>query len=771
MQYFNNLLVVVAAVMVMTACTSNFKRVDEHKTDLYFWPKTFEKTMDDARLTIYQPQITDWPRFETLKARMALSYKSTSKDDPIYGSVVVTANTVVDMPTKSIKLSNLKIDALKVSKLSAVERQALQEEIQKILPKDGFVMSLDRATANYQRHAKLVKSSTLQLKPPTLFISKKPAVLMILDGKPIWSPIKDNTLEFALNTNWDLFKDKATGFYYVRYGKAWFTTSDLQASWHSVFRLPDAFFNLPKTDNWKEVKANLPEKFLSKIAVPKFYVINEPAELISIAGEPTLEPIGNTQQLFWVTNTESDLFFSSSDNHFYYLVSGRWFRSQALTNSATWEYITDRLPEDFKRIPVSHSRASVRASVPGTIEAETAVVMAQIPQKVQVNRGMAKPEVAYVGKPDFRPIESTELTYAINTSSDVIHFGASFYLCQDGIWFVSNNAKGSWKVATRIPEEIYAMPASSPLYHTTFVYVYGSDADTVMVGYTSGYSNVYVSHGVVVYGTGWYYPPYWYYDPYYYSYPIYYHYPYSYGANTYYNPNTGTYGRAGWAYGPYGGAGVASTYNPNTGFYTRAAAAYGAAGAGAWVEAYNPRTNTSLVSRQGTDYYSRWGGTAIKRDNQWAATAHYKNEQGSVRGFKTSEGVQGFVGHDGNNLYAGKDGNVYRHNEDGWQKQDNGNWSDVDRTVDRQAIKSRADGVKQKYPDAANNRNLNKKRAARSNRINNFEQLNRQHSQRQYGSQRLQQQRSWQRGHRVQQNRPTLGIPTRSGARVRGLRR
>jgi hypothetical protein len=751
--------------MVITACASTFKRVDEHKDDRYFWPKTFEKSMDDASLTIYQPQVIDWARFEIIKARMALSYKSTPKANPIYGSVVLTANTDVDMPTKSIKLTNVRIDALKVSRLSTVERQDLQEEIQKMMPKDGLVISLDRATANYQRQAKSTQTSMLQVKPPKIFISKKPAVLMILDGKPIWSPIKDNALEFALNTNWDLFKDKATGFYYVRYGKAWFTTSDLQSPWHSVFQLPDAFFNLPKTDNWKAVKANLPKKYLSNVVVPNFFVIYEPAELISLTAKPILEPIGFALPLSWVTNTESDLFFLSSDNYFYYLVSGRWFRTQILSNNAKWEYITDRLPDDFKRIPASHSRGSVRASIPGTIEAETAVIMAQIPQKVQVNRGMAKPDVVYVGEPDFRAIESTELTYAINTSSDVIYFRDSYYLCQDGIWFVSSSAKGPWKVATKIPEEIYAMPASSPLYHTTFVYVYGSDVDTVTVGYTSGYSNVYVSHGVVVYGTGWYYPPYWYYGSYYY-YPIYYNYPYSYGANTYYNPNTGTYGRAGWAYGPYGGVGAGSAYNPTTGVYTRATAAYGPAGAGGWVEAYNPRTNTSLVSRQGTDYYSAWGGSVVKRDNQWAATAHYNNEQGSVRGFKTSEGTKGFVGHDGNNLYAGKDGNVYRRNEDGWQKQENGSWNDVSGSVDREAIKSRTDSFKQKYPDAGSNRNLNTDRAARSERSNKVDHLNRQHRQRQYGTQRVQAQRSWQGGNRSQHNRPTGG-----SSRARGSRR
>ena len=67
--------------------------------------------------------------------------------------------------------------------------------------------------------------------------------------------------------------------------------------------------------------------------------------------------------------------------------------------------------------------------------------------------------------------------------------------------------------APQMPGEIYTIPPSSPKYHITYVYIYGTGPNTVTYGYTTGYSNVYVSYGVVVYGSGWYYPPYWYYDP------------------------------------------------------------------------------------------------------------------------------------------------------------------------------------------------------------------------------------------------------------------
>ena len=64
-------------------------------------------------------------------------------------------------------------------------------------------------------------------------------------------------------------------------------------------------------------------------------------------------------------------------------------------------------------------------------------------------------------------------------------------------------------MATSVPAVVYSIPVSSPLHYVTFAQIYGSTADVVYVGYTPGYLGTEVCpDGVVVYGTGWYYPPY-----------------------------------------------------------------------------------------------------------------------------------------------------------------------------------------------------------------------------------------------------------------------
>ena len=66
-----------------------------------------------------------------------------------------------------------------------------------------------------------------------------------------------------------------------------------------------------------------------------------PAELILFDGEPDLSLIPDTNVL-WATNTESDLFLSSHDGSYYYLVSGRWFRADDLMQGP-WTFVSDRV--------------------------------------------------------------------------------------------------------------------------------------------------------------------------------------------------------------------------------------------------------------------------------------------------------------------------------------------------------------------------------------------------------------------------------------------
>ena len=52
--------------------------------------------------------------------------------------------------------------------------------------------------------------------PPEILFSKAPAILVNVDGAPDYGSIMGSDLQYAINTNWDLFLHGPTKIYYLR---------------------------------------------------------------------------------------------------------------------------------------------------------------------------------------------------------------------------------------------------------------------------------------------------------------------------------------------------------------------------------------------------------------------------------------------------------------------------------------------------------------------------------------------------------------------------
>jgi hypothetical protein len=700
----------------LLVCTGTTGRADEDPG----WPR--ERTAaDGTKLVVYQPQVDSWEGQRRIKARVAVAITPPQTNKPILGVLWLEADTDTIFATRTVVLNNIQIVRTDFPTLPQTEATRMAAKLKARFPHGPLNFALDRVLANMTRTQEQIRPADFAVPPPIIFYSEQPAFLVLLDGKPVLSPVEGTDLLFVVNTNWNLFLQTGTSRYYLLNEKSWLAASNLNGPWSPVGTPPPSFNKLPNTENWQEVRSNLPGQPIQESDVPRIFVSETPAELIVTKGAPTLTPIEETK-LLYVTNTDSDLFLYSGDGEYYYLVSGRWFKAKSL--NGPWSPATTNLPADFAKIPPESPRGSVLTSVPGTPEAQEALLVAQIPQTATVKRSEAKVTVTYSGEPQFKPITGTSMQYAVNTSFDVIRVGDLYYVCFQGVWFRSTTPQGPWVVADAVPQQIYTIPPSSPLYHVTYVQVYNSTPSTVVVGYTSGYMGVYPYGGTVVFGTGYYYPPYvWTSGPV----PVYYPYPYSYGTAAYYNPYTGAYGRGAAVYGPYGGAGAVSYYNPTTGTYARGAAVYGPYGGAGTVAAYNPntgaygravstygpyggttnawgynpRTGTSASTHQEYNAYAQWGNSVVTRGGQTTQMGHYTNDQGTVAGFDSTTGAKGVGYHGADNsggvvktqsgdVYAGRDGNVYKKTDVGWSKYSDGGWTPVD---PQQNLKSGAQPV------------------------------------------------------------------------------
>jgi hypothetical protein len=653
------------------------------------WPRRY-LAPNGAVVVVYEPQVANWDNQKLITLHVAVSHTAKGSEQEHVGTIMAEADTRVSVPERLVDFSSFRILRSNFPSVPKEQVGGIAEDIKASMPLQERVIALDRVLAAVD--ASLIRPKNvdgLKADPPAIFFSTQPAVVVNIDGDPIWSPIQNNDLRFAVNTNWDLFEHPPSKTFYLRHESQWLKAASVSGPWTVTGDLPASFSKLPAEESWKDVRAALPKAATKPSAAPKVFVSTVPAELILLRGAAQYEAVPGTK-LLWVRNTDSDVFRLGQTGSVYYLVAGRWFSAPNFTGP--WTFATLTLPADFAKIPLEHERSRVLASVPGTVQAAEAVLLAQVPQTARVSKkSVQAPEVTYQGEPEFQSIPQTTVARATNTDKDIIKVGDVYYMCFQGVWFMSKSSSGPWEVTGSVPKEIYEIPVSSPAHNVTYVTVEDDDDEWVVFAAAAAYTGVMVGWGCAVWGTGYYYPPYVGYGGFY---PAYFPYYPTYGYSAFYNPWTGTYGRGAAVYGPYGGAGVGARYNPRTGTYARGAAAYGPYGARGYAEAYNPRTGAYGATRQGAGVYGSWGSTGVQRGDQWATTRRATNNVtgATTRVTRTSEGSAvtrrgadgGFAATSGGNVFAGHDGNVYRKQGDSWQKYDNGSWGGVDTATAQQ---------------------------------------------------------------------------------------
>ena len=654
------------------------------------WPRKLVKP--GGTVIIYQPQVDNWNNFTDITWRQAFQLTPTD-GKMIVGAASFEGTTEVNTDTHTVFMFNIKVLNTYFPGQDPATSAQLDQLIRSFVPLT-FNASLDRLVA-YMPKPQSVKTVELKNDPPFIFVSYSPAILLGIDGEPVLSDISKTNLKFVINTTWPLFFDKSASQYYLLVNNIWLTAGDLHGPWMRATKLSKEFTKIPDSGKFADVKKAVPPPQISNPIIPQVFYSTVPAEVILFDGQPTYTAIPGTQ-LVYANNTDSPVFVYSATQTYYYLAAGRWFSAQNLTGP--WTFASLNLPADFANIPLSNPASAILASVPGTSQAKDAVLIAQIPTTMLLNPTTAAEQarVTYTGDPQFTPIEGTTLQYATNTPDKVIQVGDVYYLCLQGVWFMSTSPLGPWTTASSVPQVIYTIPPSSPVYNVTYVTQVTTSTGYVQSSYTAGYLGAFVMGAavgaIVTSGTGYYYPPYIGYPPY--GYPVYHPYATPYGAygaygTSYYHTSTGAYGVSQTTYGAYGSATRTASYNPYTGTSTRTASTSTAYGKQSVGQAYNPYTGTYGATHQGSSPTAQWGQSYVSQGNKSATTQHYSTANGTVASGQGSQGgkAYGTSSAYGNtaagktssgDMYAGHDGNVYKNTGSGWQKSNgSGGWTNV----------------------------------------------------------------------------------------------
>jgi len=627
---------------------------------------------DKGEIVIYQPQIESYED-NVLESRAAVSVKPTGQDTPVFGAMWFRSFLATDLETRTATLERVEVTAARFPDIDEDKVDRLSRFLEEEIPRWDIEFSLDRLVASLPEEEG--GDAGFSAEPPVIHHRTVPAVLVLIDGDPVLADLEGYDLRYVANSAFFIVTDGRTG-YYLRGAGTWFESGDVGGPWNPADDLPPEVARVgarveqeeaAQAEEMSEDAAALELEADPDEPAPEIIVSTVPAELIVTAGEPDFAPVPDTQ-LLYLKNTETDVLMDIPSQRYYVLLSGRWFSAKSL-DGGEWSFVPfDDLPADFADIPEDSDMASVRPSVPGTVEAQEAVLETQIPQTAEIDRRTATVAVTYDGDPRFEKCGDS-VAYAVNTDKSVLLIGSRYYCVDDAVWFEAAGPTGPWSVAAEVPVEVTALGPECPVYNVKYVYIYDATPEVVYVGYTPGYYGSYVWGPCVVYGTGWYYRPWW--GAYYYPRPV------TYGWGVHYNPWTGwgfsfgvsygwvsigvgwgrpaypCWGPGGYRYGYRHGYWHGYNHGYRHGYRHGAAAGYRA---GYRAAQRQPHAN---LYRQRPDGVKRTGD--VRRDGgRRPATARDRK----------------------NDVYTDRNGDLYRDREGKWEKREDGKWSE-DRSRDR----------------------------------------------------------------------------------------
>ncbi len=694
------------------------------------WPR--EIKTEEATIVIYQPQIEEFTEI-MLEARAAIAVTLKKTKSPVFGAVWFNSKVLTDIEKREVLLEDLVVKRLKFPEAGEGDRDKLINILESEVPQWEIKLSLDRLLASIDADEQAMKGDAYDNKAPDIIFSEEPAILLIIDGDPVYREIKGfEKYKYVLNTPFFICTADEKDFFL--YGnRIWYKSGDLYGGWKQTAFPPQELKQMMEEEEKQKQKEMGNDYDSGKPMAAKIYVRTHPAELLQSVGTPKYDALEGTD-LLYMSNTENDIIMDINSQTYYILISGRWYSSSSLTSN-DWTFVDSKeLPEYFSSIPANSDIANVRLSVAGTEEAMDATLENSIPQTAEIDRNTASVEVSYDGEPGFEDIKGTEIKYAVNTDKSVLVIDNRYYCCDEGVWFKAYSAKGPWTVCVDVPGEFRNIPPEYPVYNVKYVQVYSYTPQYVYVGYTPGYLGSYYYNGVVVYGTGYHYSSW--YGRYYYPRHV------SYGYGVHYSPYTGwgfSYGIShGWFHtsyrsGPYyyssywGPAGYHSGYRYGYGrgyhysyrpAYTTGARPY-----------YNGSRSSSTVAshsrstyRSSNVYRNRDSGVsrAGTRPSSTAGTTVSKDNRVRRSGREVPRS---------NDVYTDSDGNIHRRTAQGWEKREGGEWTGENRALRNSGGRASA-GNRSSDPgkDRGNSQNSNrysKERTKPENRSGNTGNYNR----------------------------------------------
>ena len=389
------------------------------------WPREFTTPKGNTAV-MYQPQFETF-KGDTISGRAAISVLKKGETAPKFGVIFFTASVSVDRDDRSVEIRRIKVSRVRFPNITPEKEKTFAGIVEAEVPKWNLVISYDRVIENVKVAEREKKSAQgLKNDPPKVLFAEEPTVLVTLDGEPQLRDVEGAPAEARRQHGPVHGSRHAQQPLLPLGGQEVVVRGARREGAVARDRRPARRHRGPRRAGRRGAEEERQGR-ARRTTAPRRRTRRR-------SSSPPSRPSSSSPRAS----------LPSSPSRERGRISSRW-RTRRATSSSTcrrrtttrscpaagsgarrspaeaWTYVPpDSLPATFAKIPPDSDIGDMRASVPGTDEAEDAVLDAQIPQTTAVKRADAKLDVQYDGEPKFVGIEGTKTEYAINTPTSVL---------------------------------------------------------------------------------------------------------------------------------------------------------------------------------------------------------------------------------------------------------------------------------------------------------------------------------------------------------------
>ncbi|MBK7118212.1 MAG: hypothetical protein IPH64_03885 [Comamonadaceae bacterium] len=198
------------------------------------WPR--QVNLASGTVLMYQPQVSQW-QGNQISFRSALAFMPKGGKQETFGVMVATARTQVDRINRSVVFENLQITSSNFPTLPD-KGASLSADLQASVASTVRTISLDRLKASLALNGIQPPTVAVQNNPPQVLVSYSPAILVPIDGAPVFKPVGNSGFQRVINTKALILQGGPGNALYLHLYDGWVSAASMQGPWLQTTVLP-----------------------------------------------------------------------------------------------------------------------------------------------------------------------------------------------------------------------------------------------------------------------------------------------------------------------------------------------------------------------------------------------------------------------------------------------------------------------------------------------------------------------------------------------------